>query len=91
MAYHKFVKTTPNPRATKNNRGELVGPLLLFVWGGGGGVGVGKVDVMAAINDEDNESDDICGKGGGGGGGSLYLESHGTLQPTGDSVQTAGD
>lgn len=22
------MKTTPNPRATKNNRGELVGPLL---------------------------------------------------------------
>jgi len=25
--YHKFVKTTPKPRATKNSRGELVGPL----------------------------------------------------------------
>jgi hypothetical protein len=25
--YHKFVKTTPKPRATKNRRGELVGPL----------------------------------------------------------------
>lgn len=25
QAYHKFVKTTPNPRATKNRRGELVG------------------------------------------------------------------
>lgn len=24
--YHKFVKTTPNPNATKNNNGELVGP-----------------------------------------------------------------
>jgi hypothetical protein len=24
---HRFVKTTPKPRATKNNRGELVGPL----------------------------------------------------------------
>lgn len=24
--YHKFVKTTPKPRATKNKRGELVGP-----------------------------------------------------------------
>lgn len=59
MAYHKFVKTTPNPRATKNNRGELVGPVLL-VWGGG--VDVGKVDVMAAINDEDNEFD-IWGEG----------------------------
>jgi hypothetical protein len=26
---HKFVKTTPNPRATKKSRGELVGPLPL--------------------------------------------------------------
>ena len=25
--YHRLVKTTPNPKATKNNRGELVGPL----------------------------------------------------------------
>lgn len=25
-AYHKLVKTTPKPRATKNNNGELVGP-----------------------------------------------------------------
>lgn len=24
--YHKFVKTTPKPRATKNRSGELVGP-----------------------------------------------------------------
>ena len=24
--YHKFVKTTPKPRATKNKSGELVGP-----------------------------------------------------------------
>lgn len=26
ISYHKFVKTTPKPRATKNSRGELVGP-----------------------------------------------------------------
>lgn len=25
--YHRLVKTTPKPRATKNRRGELVGPL----------------------------------------------------------------
>lgn len=25
--YHKLVKTTPNPSATKNSSGELVGPL----------------------------------------------------------------
>jgi hypothetical protein len=24
---HKLVNTTPNPKATKNSRGELVGPL----------------------------------------------------------------
>lgn len=27
--YHKFVKTTPKPSATKNSSGELVGPLEL--------------------------------------------------------------
>ena len=26
--YHRFVKTTPNPKATKKSKGELVGPLL---------------------------------------------------------------
>ena len=25
--HHKFVKTTPNPRATKKSKGELVGPV----------------------------------------------------------------
>jgi hypothetical protein len=25
---HKLVKTTPKPNATKNNKGELVGPLV---------------------------------------------------------------
>ena len=24
--YHRFVKTTPKPRATKKSKGELVGP-----------------------------------------------------------------
>ncbi len=27
VTYHKLVNTTPNPNATKNSRGELVGPL----------------------------------------------------------------
>lgn len=27
-AYHKFVKTTPKPKATKNNKGELCPPPL---------------------------------------------------------------
>ena len=26
QAYQRFVKTTPKPSATKNNKGELVGP-----------------------------------------------------------------
>lgn len=26
LTYHKLVKTTPNPKATKNSNGELVGP-----------------------------------------------------------------
>lgn len=26
LTYHKFVKTTPNPKATKKSKGELVGP-----------------------------------------------------------------
>jgi hypothetical protein len=26
VTYHKFVKTTPNPRATKKRSGELLGP-----------------------------------------------------------------
>jgi hypothetical protein len=27
-SYHRFVKTTPNPRATKNSRGEFWVPLF---------------------------------------------------------------
>ncbi len=26
MTYHRLVKTTPNPKATKKSKGELVGP-----------------------------------------------------------------
>lgn len=36
--YHKLVKTTPKPSATKNSRGELPGVLLFLpesVWVGG--------------------------------------------------------
>lgn len=29
IAYHRFVNTTPNPRATKKSKGELVGLELL--------------------------------------------------------------
>jgi hypothetical protein len=28
ITHHKFVNTTPKPNATKNSRGELVGPLV---------------------------------------------------------------
>lgn len=47
---HKFVKTTPNPRATKKSKGELVGPLLelLFV-----GEGLGIVEEGEACDGED--------------------------------------
>ena len=49
MTYHKFVKTTPNPRATKKSKGELVGPLLelLFV-GEGLGMDEGGEDMVAS-------------------------------------------
>ncbi len=49
--YHKFVKTTPKPRATKNRRGELVGPVLFppppppLEVGGPGGDGDAKEGV----------------------------------------------
>ena len=54
MTYHKFVKTTPNPNATKNNSGELVGPGVLLLPGEVVAVG-GAVDValMADIEDDD--------------------------------------
>jgi len=53
VTYHKFVKTTPNPRATKKSKGELVGPLLeLFSVGEGLGMGedgeVGCEDMVAS-------------------------------------------
>lgn len=66
-AYHRFVKTTPNPRATKNNKGELVGPLLLPPAINWEGVGVAKADVMEVINDGDSEFDGMWWRGGMGG------------------------
>jgi len=48
LAYHKFVKTTPNPNATKNRRGELVGPPLLV------DVAVGVADVTVALCSEES-------------------------------------
>ena len=34
QTHHRFVNTTPNPRATKNNNGELAGLLELPLLGG---------------------------------------------------------
>jgi hypothetical protein len=51
-AYHRLVKTTPKPRATKKSSGELVGPLLAFVpdcrscVGAGALLAVGEAMVM---------------------------------------------
>lgn len=55
--YHKFVKTTPNPSATKNNNGELVGPPPLPLLGvaveAGGTVTEDEGAEMKAEADED--------------------------------------
>lgn len=61
--YHRFVKTTPNPKATKNSKGELVGPLPpppppLDVC-----VGEGRADVSVATKVGDNEFGDIVDVG----------------------------
>jgi len=49
---HKFVKTTPKPRATKKSRGELVGPPLppSLLLGGCVDVGAGlKATVLEMV------------------------------------------
>lgn len=49
IAHHRFVKTTPNPNATKNSKGELVDDcplllsLLLLLPAEGSGDAVGEV------------------------------------------------
>ena len=59
--YHKLVKTTPKPRATKKSKGELVGPPppppppLLGVGGGGGAGEVVDTDTDS-VGDDDGES-----------------------------------
>jgi hypothetical protein len=53
--YHKLVKTTPKPSATKNSRGELPGVLLLLpvsVW-----VGPGTAPVLVEVDIMDG---DVC-------------------------------
>jgi hypothetical protein len=49
-AYHRLVKTTPKPNATKKSSGELVGPLLslllLSLWVG---EGVGEEELVVAM------------------------------------------
>lgn len=48
QTYHKFVKTTPKPNATKNNNGELVGPPPPPVPLGGAEVaaGLGEIELL---------------------------------------------
>lgn len=54
---HRFVNTTPNPRATKNNKGELVGlfepepspPLLAVVVAALLEADVGVEDILTTI------------------------------------------
>ena len=60
LVYHRFVKTTPNPRATKKSKGELWGPpppppelLAWDVWNGREEVAdakLGGTDEAAVIN-----------------------------------------
>lgn len=58
-AYHRFVKTTPKPRATKKSSGELVGPpppllSLLSLLGALVGLGwVGKTAVVDIVRCEE--------------------------------------
>lgn len=46
-SYHKLVNTTPNPRATKNSNGELVGPPPCCWLLCGGPEGVADGDAVA--------------------------------------------
>jgi hypothetical protein len=47
--YHRFVKTTPKPRATKKRRGELVG-LVLFSGGGLVVAAGGPAEVVVGVD-----------------------------------------
>jgi hypothetical protein len=51
-AYHRFVKTTPKPRATKKSSGELVGPppLLSLLSLPGGLVGLGWLEKTEVVD-----------------------------------------
>lgn len=49
-SYHKLVKTTPKPRATKKSNGELVGPPLSEVE---------PEEVAAALEVTDEGSDEV--------------------------------
>lgn len=50
-SHHRFVKTTPKPRATKNSSGELVGPLGLLFVGDMVGVGAAVVACERGVGD----------------------------------------
>ena len=49
--YHKFVNTTPNPRATKNSSGLLVGLSFPSLWGDVVAAG-GPVEVLLGVSVE---------------------------------------
>lgn len=46
--YHRLVKTTPKPSATKNSRGELPGVLLFFPESVGVAVGAAEAVLVAS-------------------------------------------
>jgi hypothetical protein len=62
--YHKFVKTTPNPRATKKSNGELVGELLLLLVGGVVAVAVGCAVAVSMSPVVMEAMMDYCAEGG---------------------------
>lgn len=49
MQYHRLVKTTPKPKATKNRSGEFVGPPPPPPLPSSVGVGVGAAVVVVAM------------------------------------------
>ena len=53
MTHHRFVNTTPNPSATKNNNGELVGPFPPL--DAGELVPLGAADVVDGADDREDE------------------------------------
>jgi hypothetical protein len=50
LTHQRLVKTTPNPRATKNSSGELVGPVLLLLLLEVPDVAVGAAEVDSGLD-----------------------------------------